>query len=576
MATVVIQDNSPSDVRRYAATTLGWHQSSFGMRSAIRPGLAASLLHSHYLLRIDPRFPFLDPRLTERTIAALAGNGEGLIQSGAPNPLLPSAIIPREILPKALWRLLRQRGRGGLLAAARELLKRAGRLRAAPPAPAFAWCLRTELIDEPLLESLGGSSTDEAALTAAGQLADSGMITQARERFVEAREGSATPNYWNRQLNRFERTLGLEELLSYPPDVAVNLTSVCNARCSFCNYGAVKARAEPFLGPDDIASLDWLRYVDKLGLGGGIGDPLALRGFPELFRRLVERHPHLHTRVITNGIALSSQLAELFAGRLDRLRVSLNAASAESWQRIMGVNGFDKVIEGLRALRAAKRRLRTAKPEVSLLIVVHRGSLEELVVFVELAHELGADEVHVSHFRPGIMAQCDLPLSESLYYDRERCDRWLKRARRRAGELGLRFDAPPLFAEAVGCYEACRSHRVPDPCGAPWSQCFLVVDGDGRRQLSHCCVDIDTRIGYGREELRGDGMIRLWNHPTLRHFRRTLATGQLSPVCRYCYRCDGENPDERAREQVDSEVSAAFDAMSTAFRNDSDPCIWAP
>jgi MoaA/NifB/PqqE/SkfB family radical SAM enzyme len=337
--------------------------------------------------------------------------------------------------------------------------------------------------------------------------------------------------------------------------VALSLTTICNARCLFCSYPAVHRQAHHYFTLDEIRTWTWPQYIKKMGFGGGIGDPLAHPQFLDIFRYVTAAYPHLTTRVITNGIGLNRDSCEAFAGRLARLRVSLNGATPATWERLMGRRGFEPVCEQVASLSALKSRLNTDKPEIHLIMVINEHNIHEAAAFARLAAQVRAQVVTYHHFIPSLMPQCELPPRASLYYDQERCDQEVERAAQQATALGLLVERPPAFHAACGYFEACRVEHAPEQCFAPWQTCLLAVDEGGRRQMSFCCVGLDTRITYDQSDLTQENFLRLWNHPTLRYFRETVNQGGSNPICGFCRTQDREDPDNlevyRIQTQVD-------------------------
>lgn len=429
--------------------------------------------------------------------------------------------------------------------------------------------LHLDTLNSDLVAYLGGLDLSLPSLEArAADLAfdRQQVLDLAGDHLCRQRERSRAPDRWNLRLNRFESRQQLTTVRSYPLDVALNLTTVCNARCLFCNYPAVNRKARHYFTLDEIRTWTWPRYLKKLGFGGGIGDPLAHPQFLDIFRHISAIYPHLLTRVITNGIGLNRDICEAFAGNLARLRVSLNAATPSTWERLMGRRGFEDVCAQIAALSALKRRLNTDKPEIHLLMVVNEHNIHEAVAFAKLAAQLGAQVVNYNHFIPSVMPQCELPPRASLYYDQERGDQELERATQQAVALGLLVDRPPAFATACGYFEACRVEHVPEHCLAPWQICLLAVDPGGRRQMSFCCVGLDTRITYDHADLTPENFLRLWNHPILRYFRATVNQEESNPVCGFCRTQDREDPDNLEVYRLQTQVDPLYKRLQAGYR----------
>ena len=81
--------------------------------------------------------------------------------------------------------------------------------------------------------------------------------------------------------------------------------------------------------------------------------------------------------------------------RPDEYRVSMDAATRETYRLIRGVDRFERVTANVAALIALERERARAMPQVSLWFTASRANIEELPAFVALAAELGVGEVYV-------------------------------------------------------------------------------------------------------------------------------------------------------------------------------------
>ena len=120
------------------------------------------------------------------------------------------------------------------------------------------------------------------------------------------------------------------------------MTPVCNARCVFCIYQPSMLKEREHVTVKDLQRMTWLRYVRDLAVWGGIGDSLANPEFLDCYRHLKAAHPHLATTLLTNGIGMTREACDEFAGSLANYRVSLNAARKETWEKLLRAKGFDR------------------------------------------------------------------------------------------------------------------------------------------------------------------------------------------------------------------------------------------
>jgi len=141
----------------------------------------------------------------------------------------------------------------------------------------------------------------------------------------------------------------------------LSLTDRCNLRCVYC----MPDDGVTFYDHADLLSADDLVAVAAAARAAGVthfkltgGEPTLRKDLVDIVHRLAELDP-VDLSMTTNGLRLGQrggQLAhELRAAGLDRLTVSLDSLSPQTFNRISGDRGFtlDQVWAGLNAATAA-------------------------------------------------------------------------------------------------------------------------------------------------------------------------------------------------------------------------------
>ena len=165
------------------------------------------------------------------------------------------------------------------------------------------------------------------------------------------------------------------------PLVTLYLSERCNSRCVTCDYWRHGVKDATF---DSVRrmlpSLEQLRTRAVLLSGG---EPLLNPEWPDIAELLKSRG--LALWLLTSGLSLAKHAArasELF----DSITVSLDGARAATYAAIRGVDAFDKVCEGIRAVASAG-------VSTSVRVTLQRANYRELLELVALARELGAAQV---------------------------------------------------------------------------------------------------------------------------------------------------------------------------------------
>ena len=138
----------------------------------------------------------------------------------------------------------------------------------------------------------------------------------------------------------------------------VSVTDRCDFRCVYC-----MAEDMTFLPKSEVLSLEELDRLCSAFVGLGVrklrltgGEPLVRRNVMTLVRSLgrhLEAGALDELTLTTNGSQLARHAAELAASGVRRINVSLDTLDAAKFTAITRWGKLDKVMEGLRAAKAA-------------------------------------------------------------------------------------------------------------------------------------------------------------------------------------------------------------------------------
>lgn len=190
----------------------------------------------------------------------------------------------------------------------------------------------------------------------------------------------------NGELNDLEALAGVAEAQARPCHLEVDFSSRCNYRCPMCHQSKLDM-GRYSLNRDQIDTLiNSLPYIDTVMIAG-LGEPLLYPGLGRFLPWL--RRYGCHAHLFTNGELIDRRLNWL--RDLDRISVSLDGATATTFETLRSGGHFARVVDNIRALRAAA-------PHTQLVTstVVSRLNLREVADIVALAAALGMQEVHLS------------------------------------------------------------------------------------------------------------------------------------------------------------------------------------
>jgi MoaA/NifB/PqqE/SkfB family radical SAM enzyme len=178
--------------------------------------------------------------------------------------------------------------------------------------------------------------------------------------------------------------------MELPTYVQLEPVGQCNLRCQMCS---IQFRQDgPPYGP--LAFMDFGHFRELVdGFNTltvlhlqGLGEPMM---HPRFFQ-MVDYAVGKGIRVTTNSnlTVLNARRAALaVSSGLDTLNISIDGATAETYERIRARSHFDKVLRNIGLLREAKAAAGSATPHAQMVAVVMRHNLTELPDLVRRASE---------------------------------------------------------------------------------------------------------------------------------------------------------------------------------------------
>ena len=322
-----------------------------------------------------------------------------------------------------------------------------------------------------------------------------------------------------------------------PKELQVEVTGACNLACKMClvRYRPKLGRSEGAMSFNTFKSLvDALPDLEKITLQG-LGEPLLA---PDLFRMIeYAANRGISMGFNTNGTFLDEGCAErLVRAGLAWLHVSVDGATAETYEAIRHGSSFDRVRGNVVGLTRVMRRLDASTPTVGLVFVAMRRNVRELPDLVRLAWEWGVRRLFVQNLShsfsdtdpSGTYGEIRaFAATEALWADDDRrlAETAFAQARAVAEELDVelrlpRLEEPPPLPREPGT----------PACHWPFESAYVNHDG----KVQPCCMVMGAdRAVLGT--LDDDDFERIWGGTPYRSFRRRLLVdGNPPDVCSGC------------------------------------------
>ena len=318
----------------------------------------------------------------------------------------------------------------------------------------------------------------------------------------------------NTDLNMQELQSGAIELKSLPRRLVLELTNGCNLNCLMCGRNAADFKLTQL----DMAHFRALEplfdIVEEVTLMGW-GEPTVHPNFAQMLE-IINKYA-ARKYFCTNGMRLSELQSAIFDYEVDVFAVSIDGARSETNAAIRVGSDLDKINRDLKEFVRIKRAGNLSYPYINYVFAAMKKNLHELPQVVELAADVGLEEVKVvfltafnEEFLPETLFDCQREVAEVF-----------DKATRRAEELGVLLKLPYVQGEDPA---GDKLHR---DCFVAYRDFFLGSDG----YVRPCMSTADKFFPYEPER----DFMELWNSAEYQQHRKTVNTPNMPENCRNCY-----------------------------------------
>ena len=322
--------------------------------------------------------------------------------------------------------------------------------------------------------------------------------------------------------------------VALPTELQVEVTAACNLRCHMClvRYQPPVDRITGAMSLETFRRLlDALPQLERVTLQG-LGEPLMA---PDLVAMISEATSRgILVGFNTNGTLLTrGRAAELVDAGLGWLHISVDGATAATYEAIRDRARFTRVVENVAGLVQVMREKQAERPVVRVVFVAQRSNYRELPEMVSLVADWGLGELRVQNLSHDFSdtdpagryaAIRQYAAAEALWGDAQ-LDALavFDEASRLATDLGVRLRLPEVEPPPIP-----RSVGTPG-CQWPWRSAYITHDA----AVQPCCMIMGTdRAVLG--DARRDDFASIWDNAAYRSFRARLMSDEPPEVCRGC------------------------------------------
>ena len=299
------------------------------------------------------------------------------------------------------------------------------------------------------------------------------------------------------------RVTGKPQHAGMPMSISIEPTTSCNLRCPECPSGLRSfTRPTGMLKPElfestinQLASrLSYLIFYFQ-------GEPYLHPQFLDLVAYASRKR--IYTATSTNAHYLNDRNAKATVkSGLDRLIISIDGTTQETYESYRIGGSLEKVIEGTKNIVRWKRELKSSTPHVIFQLLVVKPNEHQIDEVNKLGKELGVDEV---------------AFKTAQIYDYQQ-----------GSDLMPTIDRYSRYKKSNdGTYQI--KNELLNHCWKMWHSCVITWDG----KVVPCCFDKDAHYVLG--DLNHQSFEEIWRGQKYNDFRASLLRSRSEiEMCKNC------------------------------------------
>ena len=301
--------------------------------------------------------------------------------------------------------------------------------------------------------------------------------------------------------------LGHSRLFYFPNKLTIDIGNVCNLKCPLCPTG----RGDKNASRGFMKFEGYKKVIDELGSYltnvelYNWGEPLLNKDLIDMIQYAKERN--IPVCISTNLNILDSGMAKaLISTRIDKIFISCDGASPETYSKYRIGGNFHNVISNTSQLSEAKKKLNNCYTRLILLFHVFKHNEHEVEKIKELAKDLGV-ELRINRMRTDMGKEIFEKVEASIERDKD----WI-----------------PLNSEHCAFDLERKKRRM--TCKYLWKTAVINWDG----AVLPCCAVYGERYAFGN--VFEDPFASIWNNEKYRLARQEVLNKiDKSPtICHTC------------------------------------------
>jgi len=344
------------------------------------------------------------------------------------------------------------------------------------------------------------------------------------------------------------------------PPFAIELipTNKCNFNCVSCWRKSASKKGIKKRYGEELSDKRLIQLIDEASELGvkeiafvGGGEPLYRGITLELMKRI--KSHNISGDLVTNGSLLNKEIIEALVNiRWDRVKFSIDGSTSRLQDNLRGKKCFDRIIKNIKLLNETKKTSGKMLPMIGFNVVVSNRNYKDLPNIVELAHEVGCNELlilpvtvfskegeslkmsqkQMTEFQQ-VIKKCLPKLKEyDMYSNMDKFTdlRYIEKTNS-MHELMMEESEKAAIKKESGkkrcSIKSFKENFKLVPCFEPWLHITIIANGN-----IACCFNNyvwETNVSVKDHKLK-----ELWYGPYFETYRKQILTRKLSEACATC------------------------------------------
>jgi len=302
-----------------------------------------------------------------------------------------------------------------------------------------------------------------------------------------------------------------------PRLLEIEVTTHCPLKCVICEHTYWREEPREMSFEQFKQIVDQFPKLKWIGLTG-IGESFMNKDFLKMLKYIKSKR--IYVELYDNFSFIDKSVAEaLVKLSIDKIFISIDAATKVTYEKIRVGANFDKVLENIKRFLSIRKERGIPYPELSYHYIINRLNIDEVIPFVDLVHSLTGKEssiifTRLLHYYPEIKdIAVDIPPELIM--------RVMNKSKETGVRIGWNADVPLQKPPASEC--------------SYWIMPFIFASGD----VIPCCAGNeankrDLQRKYRMGNIFEDKFADIWNSKNYNILRQFLHKGKIPVQCQDC------------------------------------------